>query len=233
MPTSKETFSQRSAALHGDLVAQGKRVQAQVEASLASLFDRRGEIAKQAIASDDPIDAADVAIEQAAVALLTEATRAGAELDERDLREILTIVKANNELERIADVGVDIAELVPALEKIQTPFPDTFRVLANSIVGIVRDTHQSLERSDPQLANIVLQSQHAVWAFKGALVKEAELKVAKGQITVDFAFHLHEVAHMCEVIADHCTNIAEQVIYLTTGKIVRHMDTCWVEVHRN
>jgi phosphate transport system protein len=111
-------------------------------------------------------------------------------------------------------------------------FPDTFRVLTNSVVGIVRDTHQSLEKSDPQLANIVLQSQHAVWAFKGALVKETELKVAKGQLSIEFAFMLLEVAQQCEVIADHCTNIAEQVIYLTTGKIVRHMDTCWVEVPR-
>lgn len=232
MPTSKEHFAQRSAALRQELVVQGKRVQAQVEASFSSLFSRQAESAKQAISLDDPIDAADVAIEQAAVSLLIDATRQGAELAERDLRDVLTIVKANNELERIADVGVDVAELVPKLEKMGPAFPDTFRVLTNSVVGIVRDTHQSLEKSDPQLANIVLQSQHAVWAFKGALVKETELKVAKGQLSIEFAFMLLEVAQQCEVIADHCTNIAEQVIYLTTGKIVRHMDTCWVEVPR-
>lgn len=233
MPTSKDTFTQRSSALKGELVAQGKRVQVQVEASFAALFDRKVDSARGVIEKDDPIDAADVAIEQNAVALLIDATRQGAELDERDLREVLTIVKANNELERIADVSVDIAELVPSLERIQTPFPDTFRVLASSVIGIVRDTNAALERNDPKLANIVLQSQHAVWAFKGALVKEAELKVARQQIGVDFAFYLHEVAAMCEVIADHCTNIAEQVIYLTTGKIVRHMENCWVEVPRS
>ena len=51
-------------------------------------------------------------------------------------------------------------------------------------------------------------------------------------MNVDFAFRLHEVATQCELIADHCTNIAEQVIYLTTGAIVRHMTNSWVELPR-
>lgn len=235
MPTDPHGFAARSAALKQELLTQGLRVQAQVELAFASLFDRKSESSKQAIAADDAIDEADVRLEKDAVALLTDATRpcqnpSAAALSERDLREVLTIVKVNNELERIADVAVDIAELVPSVEKLAVPFPDTFRVLANSIVGILRDVNIAMSKNDAKLANIVLQSQHAVWAFKGALIKESQIKVAKGQLTMDFVVQLHEVAHLCEVIADHCTNIAEQVIYLNTGKIVRHLDTAWVEV---
>jgi phosphate uptake regulator len=69
-----------------------------------------------------------------------------------------------------------------------------------------------------------------VWAFKSALVREAEQNLAKGVINPELAFHLVELAGMCEVIADHCTNIAEQVIYQTTGAIVRHMESAWVQV---
>lgn len=232
MPTTPEGFAQRTQALKAELVEQGGRVQAMLESAFGAAFDRDEARAKSAIGMDDAVDAADVAIEQRSVQVLTEATRGGAEIDARQLRELLTIVKANNELERIADVAVDLAELVPALKKIGTPLPDTFRVMTNSVIGIVRDVNQSIGRSDPSLANIVLQSQHAVTAFKGALLREAEQKLAKGTMTPDFAFQLHEMASMCEIIADHCTNIAEQVIYQTTGAIVRHMETSWVEVSR-
>src|SRR5205814_10534781 len=110
--------------------------------------------------------------------------------------------------------------------------PDTFRVMANSVIGILRDVNTAVMRNDAPLANIVLQSQHAVTAFKSAILRDAEEKIAKGQMTVDLAFRLHEIASQCEVIADHCTNVAEQVIYLTTGAIVRHMQSSWVEVSR-
>ncbi|HYF15358.1 MAG TPA: PhoU domain-containing protein [Phycisphaerales bacterium] len=232
MPSSAADFAQRTVALKNELLAQGGRVQALLEAAFTALFARDPAGAANAIRLDDAIDGADVALEQACVALLTDATRGGAELDPRALRDVLTIVKANNELERIADVGVDIAELVQPLQKHPGQFPDTFRVLANSVVGILRDVNASMGRNDPALANIVLQSQHAVWAFKGALVREAEAQIAHGRLATDFAFHLHEIAGYCEMIADHCTNIAEQVIYVNTGAIVRHMDTRWVEVPR-
>lgn len=230
MPTSAEGFSQRTNLLKGELVVQGGRVLATLEMAFGALFDRDITRAQQAIAADDAIDQADVAIEQTAVSLLMDATREGASLDAKQLRELLTIVKANNELERVADVAVDIAELVAPLARVGTPFPDTFRVLANSCVGILRDTNNSLARSDAQLGNIVLQSQHAVWAFKGALVREAEMNLSKGILAPEFAFHCVEIAGMCEVIADHCTNIAEQVIYQTTGAIVRHTEGAWVQV---
>ena len=94
----------------------------------------------------------------------------------------------------------------------------------------MRDVNQSLSRSDPSLANIVLQSQHAVSAFKDAILRDAEEKLARGLMSADFAFALHEIATACEIIADHCTNVAEQVIYQTTGSIVRHVPTGWGKV---
>jgi phosphate transport system protein len=230
MPTSSEGFTARTQALRGDLVAQGRRVQAMLEAAFQALFDNSVERANWAIAQDDAVDAADVELERACVALLTDATRQGAELDAQQLRAILTIVKVNNELERSADVATDIAEAAKAAGAGQSPFPDTFRVMANSVIGIVRDANAAVQRADPALANIVLQSQHAVGAFKDAVLRDAEQKLANGQMKPDFAFLLHEVANQCETIADHCTNIAEQVIYSTTGAIVRHLPTQWVQV---
>jgi phosphate transport system protein len=115
---------------------------------------------------------------------------------------------------------------------VATQYPDTFRVMANSVIGILRDVNTAVLHHDPALANIVLQSQHAVTAFKDAVLRDAEGRIAKGQMSVDAAFLLHEIATECEIVADHCTNVAEQIIYLTTGAIVRHTQSNWVEVTR-
>lgn len=234
MPMTPHDFGQRLDRLRTELVEQGRRVQAILESSFDAIFNRQPARADAINLLDDEIDHADVELEKASVALLTDATRAGAELDAVQLRSVLTVVKVNNELERIADVAVDLVALIPGLvaEPTPPPFPETFRVMANSVVGIARDTTMSVARNDPNLANIVLQSQHAVTAFKDALMRDVEQRISKGQMRVDFGFHLHEIANLCELAADHCTNIAEQVIYLTTGGIVRHTQNQWVQVPR-
>jgi phosphate transport system protein len=231
MPTSADGFISRIEQLRSDLVAQGRRVQHVTEAAFEAMFEGSHEKARAVVHQDDAIDSVDVLIEKQAVVLLYDATRGGAELEAHQLRAILTIVKVNNELERAADVAVEIAQRVESSPPRR--YPDTFRVMANSVIGILRDANTSVERGDPALANIVLQSQHAVSAFREAVMRDAESQLASGAIAPDVAFMLHEVASDCEIIADHCTNIAEQVIYLTTGAIVRHGQTSWVEVGKS
>lgn len=232
MNTSPQAFNDRIAGLRSDLVGQGRRVQALLETAFDAVFSRDPELARRVAVMDDDVDRVDVHLEQAAVQLLTDATRESAQLSEHQLRAVLTIVKINNELERIADAAVDVSELVEPLQRLSAPFPDTFRVIANSVIGILRDVNSSVMRDDPLMSKVVLQSQHAVSAFKDAIVRAAEEKIATGQMAVDFAFALHEIAGQCVLIADHCTNIAEQVIYLTTGSIVRHMPAQWVVIPR-
>jgi phosphate transport system protein len=225
-------FSARISTLSGQLVEQGRRVQAQLETCFEALFTADPARAQQAVTLDDAIDNADVAIEQAAVSLLTEATRAGAQLEPAQLRAVLTIVKVNNELERVADAGVDVAELVKHALQGAAAYPPTFRIMANSVIGILRDTNTAFATGNPGLAKVVIQSQHAVTEFKNQIVRQAEEQIARGLMTTDFAFRLHEVGGQCETIADHCTNIAEQIIYAATGAIVRHADASRVEVRK-
>jgi phosphate transport system protein len=228
MPTVPEGFTTRTQGLLAELVEQSRRVLGLVELSFDAVFARDAEKSRRVAVLDDEIDRADVAIERTSVQLLTDATRQGAQLSAEQLREVLTIVKVNNEMERIADVGVDVAELTqPAVTH---AFPDTFRVMANSVIGILRDTGSSFMHKDPALAKVVLQSQHTVTEFKKAILRDCEGKIAKGTMPLDFAFTLHEIANLGELLADHCANIAEQVIYLRTGAIVRHTETSWVEI---
>jgi len=230
IPMPSSDFPARIDALRNDLVAQGRRVQALVEVAFEAVFSRNEQQAARVAQDDDAIDVADVALEKASVQLLADATLEGASLDVGRLRDVLTIVKVNNELERIADAAVDVAALVQTLRATSTPFPGTFRVMANSIIGIVRDANSAVYRRDAALARVVLQSQHCVTAFKDAILRDAEAQISKGAMTVEFAFLLHEIASLCELIADHCTNVSEQVIYTVSGAIVRHTAAQWVEV---
>jgi phosphate transport system protein len=228
MPTTPGGFAERLARLKADLIEQGRRVQSLLETSFDAVFTADAGRAAHVVAGDDVIDRDDVEIEKAAVQLLTDATGAGAQIDARQLRGVLTIAKVNNELERIADSAVSIAERIDGGGALTVP--DTFRVMANSVVGILRDVNRALDHMDPKLARVVLQSEDCVGDFKDAILRDAETRIAAGTMTVDAAFLLHEFASQCERIADHCTNIAEQVIYSATGAIIRHSEGHWHEV---
>lgn len=221
--------AQRIAHLRERLAEQGQLVASLLEAALTAFYQRDAADAAGVAAEDDRVDRVDVEIEKESVALLSQAARTGCELDQSQIRQILTIVKINNELERVADVGTDIAEMVGDLAHPDTRFPETTRVMTNSVLGLVRDAVGSFENADADLARVVLQSEHVVLAFKVEILRKAEVRVTEGTMTIDSAFDLHELISHCMLIADHCTNIAEQVIYERTGMIVRHMEGAWVE----
>jgi phosphate transport system protein len=123
-----------------------------------------------------------------------------------------------------------IATEAPVLAEIGRALPPTLLVLTNSVAGILRDVTQSFERGDARLAKIVLDSEDTVDAFKSQLIRDAERAIASGAMPVDFAFAIYELVSQCERIADHATNIAEQIIYAATGAIVRHTDAGWIEL---
>ncbi len=233
MPLTQEMMTARLETLKGGLVSQGWQVQQMVEASFNAIFSREPEAEARAVALDEAIDRVDVELERAAVSLLTDACKEGAQMDERQVRTVLTIVKINNELERIADVGVSIAGEASVFRQCAQGAgaepPQTFRVLANSCVGILRDSVNSLDRMDPKLARVVLMSETTVGAFKSALVRDIQQQVRAQAMPVDLASALHDTALFCVNIADHCTNIAEQVMYVSSGTIMRHMQGKWEE----
>ena len=100
-------FDERLSLLKQEIVAQGRRVLDLCTQAVECWFDGDLEKARRVVKGDEAIDAADVAIERTSVPLL-----AMGQTDEHAIRSVLTIVKVNNELERIADDGVAIAEKV-------------------------------------------------------------------------------------------------------------------------
>jgi len=215
-------FGRQLARLRDDVVTQGNRVLDMTTRAVESYFDRDLEKARGVVSGDSVIDKVDVEIERASINLLTLG-----EKDEHNIRAVLTIVKVNNELERIADLAVNIAEASLDSGQTNEVVPATFRVMANSVIGMLRDTNQSLGRVDATLAERVLSFDDTVDRFKTEISLDAQQKVASGKFGVKFAFRLMTVVKSLERMADHCTNICEQLIYLETGRIVRHLPEGW------
>ena len=215
-------FNESLLHLRSDIVSQGDRVLAITLKAVESYFDGDREKARAVIADDEEIDRVDVEIERASIPLLAMGVT-----DEKSIRSVLTIVKVNNELERVADCAVDIAEAVLSDVALPARIPDVFRVMANSVIGMLRDSNRALASGNVSLAQQVLLFDDTVASFKKQLMKTAQEQVAAGILPVDYAFRLLTITKSIERVADHCTNICEQVIYLHAGLIVRHRPEGW------
>mgnify|MGYP006419564367 CR=1 FL=1 len=215
-------FEKKLAQLSADLNTQGARISDQLLRAVESSFDGDADAARTVVKSDEVIDRVDVEIERACIDLL----RLGA-TDEHSIRSVLTIVKVNNELERIADCAVIVAESAINHKDLISAAPPTFRVMANSVVGMARDTNSALEGTNTEMAIRVLSFDDTVDRFRKEIVLDVQHRTSKGELKPLVAFELLAVTRAMERIADHCTNICEQVIYLETGKIVRHLPEGW------
>ena len=218
-------FETNLASLHEELTKQGERVFKITLDGVDAFFDFNEAKARQVIDADQEVDEFDVKIECASIPLL-----AMGQTDPYDIRSVLTIVKVNNEMERIADCAVNIAESVTVEDSSpNTVMPQTFRVMANSVIGMVRDANRALKDRNHELARQVLLFDDTVDRFKREILLDAQSKIASGLFTAEFAFNLLTVTKSLERIADHATNICEQVIYLETGQTVRHNPEGWSE----
>lgn len=230
MPISSEQFQEKIVSIRSRLVEQGVLVSELTEGVFDSIYARDTNRAQDIIQRDDEVDQADIEIERDAVDLMTRAAHDTCPARADQIRSLLTAVKVNNELERIADATSAIAARVVALGDRESLFPKTTRVMTNSILAVLRETVKAFDETSAKRAKLVLSSEGNTLAFHEVITRDAEMRVADGRLGVDNAFDLHAIINQAVIIGDHCSNIAEQVIYEATGTIVRHTSgSGWVE----
>ena len=176
------------------------------------------EIARRIIARDDDIDAEEVAIEAEALRLMTLFQPMGS-----DMRRLCTILKVNNDLERIADCAVNIAER--AYHVNADEMEDARRDLKSiypSIRRMVHDVVHAYATADKEVSERVRGQDEAIDAFYGQFVRKIVAEAEKSPDAMDAHLDILSIAKNLERIADLACNIAEDVIYLVTGQIVRH-----------
>ena len=193
-------------------------VQQSAELAVQSVLNADAALAQSVYEMDARIDEEEVEIEKQAIDLLALYQPAAS-----DLRLITIIIKANSDFERIADCAVNAAQRVVPLVRGQYHAPADLRMMCNSVLATLRDTIKAFNLSDEALARQVLRGDDVVDALYGQIVQDmlARLEAGGGDANIELSNIM--IAKNLERIADHCTNVAEDVIYAHTGRIIRHL----------
>jgi phosphate transport system protein len=197
----------------------GMRVEQALADALRALR-KNDEKAGQAVDENDPvIDREEVEIEQECIRLLALYQPAAV-----DLRTLCTIIKINSDLERIADLAAGMGRRVKHLveEKIVLAEYEEFDHLAHATQDAVGRTVRMLSRTDVETAWKVIRSDDLIDKGYKHLVQAVLEKEDRRTGGLSGAMTVINLAKALERIGDHCTNIAEDIIFLRTGDIVRH-----------
>jgi phosphate transport system protein len=194
-------------------------VQQSVEQAVEAVFTLDSRLMQQVIDGDTKIDEEEVHVEKNAIDLLALYQPAAG-----DLRLITTIIKVNGDFERIADCAVNIAQRVQFLRNLDHYEPPTdLRVMSNSVVSTLRDTIHAFNLGDETLARRVLRGDDVVDALYHQIVQDMLNMMEREAHKANRDLSNIMIAKNLERIADHCTNIAEDVIYVHSGRIIRHL----------
>ena len=196
----------------------GGMVESAIDRALISLLDRDRETAVEVIRGDDVVDNLENEVEEKCLAVLSLRAPVA-----RDLRYICGMMKINSDLERMGDLAVNIAERAEVLAEVPPlPFrPDVSR-MAGVVKRTVREGLDALIRRDADLALKVWKTDAETNRLYRELIGEAIGFMRTHPDRIGDVMHLVSALRNLERIADHATNIAEDVIFVVNGRIVRH-----------
>jgi phosphate transport system protein len=211
-------FEEELQGLKNRLLTMGALVEERVHQAVRALIDRQLEEAEQVIRSDQDVNTLQIEIDDRCLKLLALQQPIAT-----DLRLITAAMKINADLERIGDQAVNIAENVIKLLP-QAPLKPLIDIprMAELAEKMTRDALDAFVRKDPDLARNVLQRDDEVDNLKDQVFRELLTYMMADPGTIQRALALILISRNLERIADHATNIAEDVIFLVEAKDVRH-----------
>lgn len=200
------------------LLRFGAMVEEAISLSIKALLERDVALAERVIAMDDAIDRMELEIDAETLALIAKMQPAAG-----DLRFVATMLKVTPDLERIADLAVDVAERAIELsrEPQLKPLVDIPR-LARMAQEMVAQALDAFVRRDAQLARDVIARDDEVDALTEKSFRELLTYMLEDSKNISRAIRLTFVGKYFERMADGATNICEMVVYLVEGKVIRH-----------
>ncbi|MGI6088032.1 MAG: phosphate signaling complex protein PhoU [Kiritimatiellia bacterium] len=193
-------------------------VEEDVYRAVQALDTRNQAMAEEVIAREQQTNIMEVEVEEECLKLLALYQPVAA-----DLRYIIAVLKINQDLERIGDLAVHIAEC--SLELCRQPEPETpirLSDMANKTQLMLKKVLDAFVNQDKAAAHEVCITDHVVDNMKNEIFRQAKIAIRKNPEQCDTFIEIMNVARHLERIADHATNIAEDLIYLIAGRIVRH-----------
>ncbi len=204
--------------LKKEILTLGAMVGETISKAVYALVDRRSELIEEVIGSDYKINDKEVMIEEECLkALALHQPVAG------DLRFIIVVLKVNDDLERMGDLAVNIAERAKYLtrkEKLNVSLD--FELMAEKVETMVQSSLKALTERDTKLARDVLQMDDEVDALNRQMYDVLQKVMIEDSTTVKRSVHMLSTSRHLERIADLATNIAEDVVFMVDGELIRH-----------
>ncbi len=208
------------------LLQVGSEVEASLTKAERALLDFDPKAAAEIVETDAAIDTLEISVEENCLKILAQHTPVAG-----DLRFVVTVLKINIDLERIGDLTVKIAdrilllarkEYVPFTSAQTIQFPEQFRAMFAETINMVKMSLDAFVDMDADLAYKVLVWDDQVDRAKTTIRTQIEEILQSDAGQQQYLAMLLSVARSLERIADHATHIAEDVIYMLQGQIVRH-----------
>jgi phosphate transport system protein len=216
MPAQKEQDLEN---IKEQILKMGSFVEDAIRKSITALVERDRDLAISVIDGDAIVNNYDVEIEELCIRFLALWQPTGS-----NLRFVTTAIKITTDIERIGDMAVDTCERAVELldEPPLKPFIDIPR-MAEAAQKMLKDSLDAFVAKDADLAMRVCESDDFVDNLNQQIFNELLLYMLKNPKNIARAVRLTYIAKYLERIADHATNIAEMVVYMVKGKVIRHM----------
>jgi phosphate transport system protein len=212
-------FDEELTRLKHKIIAMGALVESQIQGALRALTERDSALARQIISNDPRVNAMDVEVDEECLRLLALHQPAAS-----DLRFVTTAMKISTELERMSDLAENICERAIELneEPQLKPYIDIPR-MAHWSMQMVKESLDAFVNRDAVLARKVCADDDFIDKLTEQLFRELLSFMIENPQTISRAIRLTFISKYLERIADHATNIAELVVYMVEGKIIRHI----------
>ena len=205
-------------AINQELLSISSMVEQMIDKATQALNERKYTQGDDVVSSDGYVDEHEVHVEEECLKMLALHQPVAV-----DLRRIATVMKVNNDLERIADLAVSIAQRAQAIAEypaFQTP--DRLTPMVAVTTRMVRGAMDAFVNLDSGYARQIMAMDRQVDQFNCDIIGELQGLMQTKPELVPAALHCFSAVRHIERIADHATNIAEDVVYLVEGDIVRH-----------
>jgi len=214
----ERTIDQQLTKLRQKLLRMGGLVEQMIDQAIQGLLQRDTAYAEKVPEQDEEVDQLEMELDELCSTILVRNQPTAV-----DLRFLVAVMKINNDLERMGDSAVNIVQSVVQLNEQPPlkPYIDLPR-MSSQVQQMVHDSLDAFVSRDADLARRVLGSDDAIDGLYKQIFRELLTFMIEDPKSVSRALHLLLIARNLERIADHATNIAEDVIYYVEGRDVRH-----------
>lgn len=211
-------FQKEMEHLHRDILSMCSTVEENINEAVNGLKKRSAGLANELKVRDREVNDLDVRIEEECLKILALYNPVA-----NDLRRVCSVLKIIGELERVGDLAVNIAERSAAISAHPDfPLPSRLSEMSREALTMLHDSIDSYVELDAQKARDVIAHDDVVDELNVELLHELRKNMTVDPIIVEPGMHMFSAIRHIERVADHATNIAEDVVYLIEGEIIRH-----------